>query len=203
MRINESERETVIGVGREGDGAIEMQAKLDVIIKNGSWFWPHARSDELVEVQSKLFEVEIGATDLPIWNSKSDQYNCADTWELLREKWPVVGWWKLIWFPNAIPRHSFIMWLVFYDALVTKQKMSGWGYVGNTLCLFCYGCQESREHLFFRCSFSRWIWTSLMADCFFGNVPLDWDNIVAWCLKSLHGNSFRACMGKLILGATV
>jgi hypothetical protein len=118
MRINESERETVIGVGREGDGAIEMQAKLDVIIKNGSWFWPHARSDELVEVQSKLFEVEIGATDLPIWNSKSDQYNCADTWELLREKWPVVGWWKLIWFPNAIPRHSFIMWLVFYDALV-------------------------------------------------------------------------------------
>jgi hypothetical protein len=79
------------------DSGLPLQAKLDVIIKNGSWFW------------SKLFEVEIGATDLPVWKSKSGQYNCADTWELLREKCPVVGWQKLIWFPNAIPRHSFIM----------------------------------------------------------------------------------------------
>jgi hypothetical protein len=27
--------------------------------------------------------------------------------------------------------------------------MSSWGYTGNVLCLFCYACHESQEHLFF------------------------------------------------------
>jgi hypothetical protein len=68
---------------------------------------------------------------------------------------------------------------------------------------YAFSAMDVKKAVFFRCSFSRRIWTSLMADCFFGNFPLDWDNIEAWCLKSLHGNSLQACMGKLILGATV
>jgi hypothetical protein len=91
----------------------------------------------------------------------------------LREIHPVVNWWKLVWFPLAIPRHSFMLWLTFRDALVTKQKMCCWGYAEKSLCLSCYGRQESREHLFFRCSFSGRIWSSIMAECSFKNVLLD------------------------------
>jgi hypothetical protein len=52
-------------------------------------------------------------------------------------------------FSLAISRHYFLLWLVFKDALVTKEKMCKWGYAGDSLCLFCRGRQESREHIFF------------------------------------------------------
>jgi hypothetical protein len=60
-----------------------------------------------------------------------------------------------VWFSVAIPRHSFLLWLVFWDALVTKEKMSRWGYEGDYLS-FYRGRIENWEHLFFRCSFSAW-----------------------------------------------
>jgi len=182
------------------DSGFPLHSNLDVIMKNGAWFWPHARS---VEVQSQLHTVEIGAADEPVWNSRSGIYRCSDTWDKLREVHPVVKWWKIVWSPTSIPRHSFTLWLVFRDALITKQRMSGWGYTGQILCPFCYGAQESRDHLFFRCSFNRRIWTEIIADCSFFNVPLDWEDIEVWCLKVMQGKSLKASLGRLCLGATV
>jgi len=37
--------------------------------------------------------------------------------------------------PASIFRHSFLLWLVFRDALVTKQRMSGWSYTGQILSI--------------------------------------------------------------------
>jgi hypothetical protein len=55
------------------DSGFPLQSKLDVIIKNGKWFWPRARSNAIVEVQSRLPDVDIGDADLPMWNSRSGQ----------------------------------------------------------------------------------------------------------------------------------
>ncbi len=61
------------------DSGLSLHSKLDVIIKIGDWFWPHAQSDALIEVQSQLHAVELGDTDLPVWNSRSGQYKCSET----------------------------------------------------------------------------------------------------------------------------
>jgi len=53
------------------DSGLPLTSKLDAIIKNGDWYWSHARSDALVEIQSKLHEMEIGGVDMPVWNSRS------------------------------------------------------------------------------------------------------------------------------------
>jgi hypothetical protein len=79
----------------------------------------------------------------------------------------------------AIPRHSFLLWLVFRDALVTKAKMCNWG----------FGKQESIEHLFFHCSFSRRVWKTLMADCLISNPDIEWEEVVLWSIKGLKGGS--------------
>jgi hypothetical protein len=63
-------------------------------------------------------------------------------------KLPVVDWHKVVWFSQAIPRHAFIPWLALRDALVRKEKMCSWGFTGPSVYMFCYGCQESRGHLF-------------------------------------------------------
>lgn len=141
---------------------------------------------------------------MPVWNSRgSGTYSCANTWESLRGMNPVVTWWKLVWFSLAIPRHSFLLWLVFRDAIVTKQKMCSWGYTGESQCLFCHGWLESRENLFFICSFSWRIWKEVMADCYYVDMPLAWDSVEDWGIAMLHGKNLKSCLGRLCFGAIV
>jgi hypothetical protein len=90
-----------------------LDAQVSSIIRNGDWFWPCARSDILVDIQVKLFEVAIEETDLPVWNSRSGVYNCFETWDHLRNRQPEVPWSKVFWFSMAIPRQAFMLWLVF------------------------------------------------------------------------------------------
>jgi hypothetical protein len=72
----------------------------------------------------------------------------------------------------------FVFWLVFHGALVTRGKMAGWGFTGDSSCLLCRACIESQAHLFFSCSFSRRIWQTIMQDCSVHNPPTDWDELV-------------------------
>jgi hypothetical protein len=97
------------------DSGFPLGAKLSIILRKGSWHWPFACSKGIVEIQSSLNEVIIGDADLPVWNSSNGIYSRAATWEVLREKKPIVIWWKLVWFSIAIPKHSF-----------TKQRMCAW-----------------------------------------------------------------------------
>ena len=48
-----------------------------------------------------------------------------------------VNWWKLIWFKEAIPNHSFIGWLVIRNRLSTKARLMEWGLGGDYACLYC------------------------------------------------------------------
>jgi hypothetical protein len=99
--------------------------------------------NDLVAIQSQLHDVVIGEVDIPVWDFRDGKYSCADAWGKLRAVFPTVNWWNLVWFPLSIPKHSFILWLVFQVALVTKYKMCCWSFSGNSLCLVCYGRLES------------------------------------------------------------
>jgi hypothetical protein len=132
---------------------------------------------------------------MPVWRTKKGTYSCSETWEVLREKLPTVSWWRTIWFSQAIPKHSFILWLVFWDALPTKDIMIFWGFVGNFICSFCHGCLESRDHLFFSCSFSSRVWKRVIATCFISNPRKEWEDI--------KGKSIWTTLCKVCLGASI
>jgi hypothetical protein len=184
------------------DSGIGLDARVSSVLQNGNWVWPPARSDHLVDIQSRLSGIDLGDVDMPVWKSKSGVYSCAETWNLVRVHYPKVSWWHVVWFPQAIPRHAFLLWLVFSKAITTKEKMCGWGFTGNTLCRFCYGCQESIEHLFFQCSFCRRIWRNLMEACLISNVSINWDDLVDWSCK-LKGKNLQVILCKLCLAAAV
>jgi hypothetical protein len=160
------------------DFGIGIDAKLSTVLKNGNWIWPPARSEALVHIQSQLPDIAIGEADIPVWKSRRGTYSCSVTWNSLRTKAPEVPWWQVVWFPLAIPRHAFMLWLVCRNALTTKEGMCGWGFTGNPLCRFCYGCLESIDHLFFQCSFCRRIWHHLMDACCVSNPCVYWDDIL-------------------------
>lgn len=95
-------------------------------------------------------------TRLLIWSlSKKGLYSCAETWDYIRFKCQKASWWRTIWFPLAIPKHAFILWLAARDRLLTGENLAKRGYTGDILCVFCRSCIDGRDHLFFLCSFSR------------------------------------------------
>jgi hypothetical protein len=69
----------------------------------------------------------LGICDKPVWTaSKRGSYVSSETWEALREKRDEAIWWKMVWFPLAIPKHAFIMWLAMKDRLLTGKDCSKW-----------------------------------------------------------------------------
>jgi hypothetical protein len=103
-----------------------------------------------VEIQARLAEISLGSSDKPIWTALRKGISVSlDTWEALRSKREQIEWWKLVWFPLAIPKQAFILWLVMKDRLVTGDRLLNWGYRGDVQCSFCINLLESRNHLFF------------------------------------------------------
>jgi hypothetical protein len=138
-----------------------------------------------------------------MWRCKKGRYTCAETWDALRKKEVPEKWWKVVWNQVAIPRHSFMLWLVFRDALITKERMCRWGYLGDCLCLFCQGRLENRTHLFFQCSFSKRIWKNLMASCLVTNPVETWEEVVNWSIFNLKIDCLKTRLCILCLGAAV
>jgi len=62
------------------DAQSRLEAKVSSMIKNKVWYWKAARSNALVDIQSRLPEIKISACDIPIWSiSKKGSYVCSDT----------------------------------------------------------------------------------------------------------------------------
>jgi hypothetical protein len=65
------------------DAGSNVEARVSSIIRDGEWYWPAARSERIVEIQSRLSEVLICDDDQPIWRSTKGTYSCAETWDFL------------------------------------------------------------------------------------------------------------------------
>jgi hypothetical protein len=186
------------------DAHSRLEARLSSVISNGNWNWRPARSNDLVDIQARLPEVRIGTIDKPIWSgSRSNTYVSSDTWEMLRSRNSNVDWWHLVWFPLAIPKQAFILWLAMRNSLTTGDRLMQWGFQGNTLCESCRNSLESRDHLFFECSFSFRIWRNALSRCNVSNPPNAWIDILRlggsdWKKKTMHGNLCR-----LVLSSSV
>ena len=100
---------------------------------------------------------------------------------------PSVQWWKLVWFAQNIPKHSFILWLAIQDMLSTQDKFLKWVmHTINRFHLFLSD-YEDIQHLFFNCSYSANIWNKLkdMAgiNCDDSNLRILVDSLADGCVQ--------------------
>ena len=59
--------------------------RLSKFIVDGHWMWPHARSNDLVQIQNTVCEMWLGGEDAVIWlPAQSKIKNCRDTWRAIR-----------------------------------------------------------------------------------------------------------------------
>lgn len=91
-----------------------------------------------------------------LWRHNQDEFkesfHSASTWNQLRSKRELVAWRKLVWFSQAVPRHSFMVWLTLRNRLSTGDRLRSWGI--TQICMLCGEPNETREHLYFACPYS-------------------------------------------------
>ena len=59
------------------------------------------------------------------------------------------------------PKHWFCLWLATKQKLKTREQLIKHGICTDDRCLLCSTNIETHDHLFFSCTFSSQVWTSL------------------------------------------
>lgn len=136
--------------------------------------------------------------DIPVWSigDKSYKtYNSKDMWNSLRVIKPQVPWFSSVWHKAAIPKHSICYWLFILNRSPTLDRLSSWGLDVESTCLLCGTCIESRDHLFFECSYSSFIWLSVVQRLTVQQPPLSWNLCLNWILPNAAIYLFSSTSG--------
>lgn len=96
-----------------------------------------------------------------------------------------------------------MLWLALHNRLSTVYKLSKWGIQVASECILCQSdTVESHSHLFFNCSYSRYLWQTLLTWMSINRQLTDWDSEVHW-LSSLRSARATTMILGFILAAVV
>ena len=187
------------------DSAIENNALVAEVIGEGRWNWPIAYSADLIDIKSNCvnYHIDVSREDTVSWTlAPSGVFTVYSAWNHFRSKMHVVCWHYTIWFPQAIRRHAFIVWLTIQDRLVTQDKLLKWGLTNSNSCVFCRANVEDMNHLFFGCHFTAGIWLRILRLCWNTRIPRNWENEFLWVIAA-KGKSFCSITKRIAWGATI
>lgn len=110
------------------------------------------------------------------------KFPTAATWAYLYPPGQEVSWHKQVWFAGHIPKHAFFTWVNVRNRLATRDRMRQWGLDVPVDCVLCSAFNESRQHLYFDCSFSSAVWSYFMVQ---NNLhpPRSFDDILNWLTR--------------------
>ena len=108
----------------------------------------------------------------------------------------------MIWFPQAIRRHAFIVWFAIQDRLANQDKLLKRGLTNSVSCVFCRASVEDRNHLFFGCHFTTGIWLRILRMCGISRMPRNWENEFSWVIAT-KGKSLCSITKRIAWGAII
>ncbi|XP_074266226.1 uncharacterized protein LOC141588696 [Silene latifolia] len=90
-----------------------------------------------------------------VWMQDPKGYSVASGYHWLHGIHPHVQWYDDIWDVWGVPKHTLIGWLIKHEALNTRMKLKQIGICSTDQCVLCENGQETHEHLFDQCAYSR------------------------------------------------
>ncbi|XP_074313864.1 uncharacterized protein LOC141649062 [Silene latifolia] len=139
---------------------------------NSSWVWRR-----ICRVKQRLAAGYVQGT----WQVQPSGYTPAGCYEWLRGTQPTVEWSKAIWDNWSLPKHRFLGWLIAHNSLHTNSRLMRFGMDVDGQCVLCGLAEETQQHLFFACDYSRRVLQAVM-DC--TGLKLPEDDILHWCVHS-------------------
>ncbi|GKD72578.1 RNA-directed DNA polymerase, eukaryota, reverse transcriptase zinc-binding domain protein, partial [Tanacetum coccineum] len=111
---------------------------------------------ELKEIKTPTIDEH--KQDSVMWLSNEQRvvkFSINKVWGDISSQENKVDWHDVVWFPNAIPRHAFILWMLVHERLPTQDRLAKW-YPNRVIkCVMCLQEQDSHQHLFFNCPYSK------------------------------------------------
>lgn len=150
------------------------KSKVSDIMGVNGWSCPadwFVKFPSMMQIQVPL---SIHRPDRLVWRANDGsegEFSASNVWEAVRERKNVVVWKDVVWYPQCIPRHAFLVWLLIRHCLKTHDRLQAWDVSKKRThfsCVFCSLQPDSHDHLFFECSYSRQVWSKV---CVFANLP--------------------------------
>ncbi|XP_074266069.1 uncharacterized protein LOC141588530 [Silene latifolia] len=133
------------------------------------------------KVQWDSYQQNIWTTD------KGREYYIAKGYDFIRSKGEHVQWQSLVWNKYTAPKHGFLAWIYFHNALNTKAKLHNLGISEDDTCAICGNGSETASHLFFECEYSSRVISligDLIGEAIPPDAPTDWR-------RKLNGSGIR------------
>ena len=71
------------------------------------------------------------------------------------------------------------------NRLPTKDRLIAWGIKINGICYLCQSANESKDHLFFECNYSREIWAMILTKCSISKAIGNWNEELQWAIQHM------------------
>ncbi|XP_021840133.2 uncharacterized protein [Spinacia oleracea] len=113
----------------------------------------------------------------------SGKFKIQRLYNHLRQQGEPVRWKRIVCNSHASPKSVFIVWLALQDRLATKDRLRRWNIIADSVCSLCHNTDESRDHLFFECSYSAEIWSHVLQRSGIHRTSGTWNEKVQWVQK--------------------
>lgn len=171
-------RRGIIDMGIRNDATVE-----DAILESRRR--RRHRTPLLMSIENELNaltdSLNVEELDISLWKRESGfkhLFSTQETWKLLREQKDKCRWSRGVWFSQATPKFAFIMWLATLNRLSTMDRISSWNPGADSTCVLCKSASESRDHLFFECSYSSQIWEHTIRGVLRSSYTNRWSSIM-------------------------
>lgn len=86
----------------------------------------------------------------------------TQTWHLMQLVSPKVPWSEGVWFPEETRKHATLVWIAAQNILSTGDRLIKWNPQAVSKCRLCNDPMETRDILFFTCSYAVAMWSNLI-----------------------------------------
>ncbi|XP_060170497.1 uncharacterized protein LOC132601434 [Lycium barbarum] len=132
------------------------------------------------------------------------KFSIQTIYKSLTPQFPKVSGKKLILAPGMIPRHQFILWLTMHKRLSTVDRIRKWGIHADPDCVLCStNAEETHDHLFFECQYSKYIWQSLLTWIGIARQVGSWSGEVQWLVATIRPSKPKTLVLGTLFAATV
>ncbi|XP_021985626.1 uncharacterized protein LOC110881779 [Helianthus annuus] len=178
---------------------------------DGDWLWPRAWSSRFPSLLNmRPITLTESTQDKLVWRSRlgiEGDFSTSTVWDDVRHAQNDVSWGKVVWFPQAVPHHSFFMWLLVNRRLKTHDVMAKWSATGNTnfnllCCSLCMTGPYSHEHLFFECNFASKVGSGVKDRAGMSNISEQWNSIYDHLVGIATSKMAQHVISKLVVAAT-
>lgn len=103
-------------------------------------------------------------------------------------------WARGIWFTQAMPKYEFMAWLSVRDRLSTLDRIDKWNQGIDATCVLCKAGHESRNHLFFECSYTGQVWEHIVKSIMCNSFTNTWPEIMEILTDSTREKKSLFCI---------